>query len=34
MIEIIIDASHSVLGRVASFAAKQSLLGKKVIIGN
>src|SRR3989344_4204214 len=34
MIEIIIDASHSVLGRVASFAAKQSLLGKKVIIVN
>ena len=32
--EIVIDASEGVLGRVASFAAKQSLLGKKVTIVN
>lgn len=32
--EIIIDASGAVLGRVASFSAKQALLGKKVIILN
>ena len=34
MNEIIIDASNSVLGRVASLAAKQALLGKDVIIIN
>lgn len=34
MNEIVIDAKDSVLGRLASFAAKQSLLGKKVIIVN
>jgi large subunit ribosomal protein L13 len=32
--EIIIDATDSVLGRVASFAAKQALLGNKVFILN
>lgn len=32
--EIIIDAENSVLGRISSYAAKQSLLGKKVIIVN
>jgi large subunit ribosomal protein L13 len=32
--EIVIDASNAVLGRVASYAAKQSLLGKNVIIVN
>ena len=31
---IIIDATSAVLGRLASFAAKQALLGKKVIIVN
>jgi len=30
--EIVIDASDAVLGRVASYAAKQSLLGKRIII--
>jgi large subunit ribosomal protein L13 len=34
MVEIVIDASDSILGRAASFAAKQALLGKKVIIVN
>ena len=33
-IEIVIDASGSVLGRLASYAAKQALLGKKVVIVN
>lgn len=32
--EIVIDATNSVLGRVASLAAKQALLGKKVVIVN
>ncbi len=32
--KIIIDASNSVLGRLASFAAKQALLGRQVIILN
>jgi len=32
--EIVIDASDAVLGRVASYAAKQSLLGKRIIILN
>ncbi len=32
--EIIIDGTNAVLGRLASFAAKQALLGKKVIIVN
>lgn len=31
---IIIDASNSVVGRIASYAAKKSLLGRKVIIVN
>ncbi|MDP1695706.1 MAG: 50S ribosomal protein L13 [archaeon] len=32
--KIIIDAEGAVLGRLASFAAKQSLLGKSIIIVN
>ena len=32
--KIIIDAADSILGRVASYAAKESLLGKKVIVVN
>jgi len=32
--KIIIDAANSVLGRVASYAAKESLLGKNVIVVN
>ena len=32
--QIIIDGANSVLGRVASFAAKQALLGNKIIIVN
>ena len=32
--KIVIDASDGILGRVASFAAKQSLLGKDVIVVN
>jgi large subunit ribosomal protein L13 len=32
--EIIIDATDGVLGRVASYAAKESLNGKKVVIVN
>ncbi|MEM4259358.1 MAG: 50S ribosomal protein L13 [Candidatus Pacearchaeota archaeon] len=32
--QIIIDAKDAVLGRIASYAAKQALLGKKVIIVN
>jgi large subunit ribosomal protein L13 len=32
--QIVIDATDSVLGRLCSFAAKQSLLGKEVIIVN
>ena len=34
MTEIIIDGENGVLGRLASFAAKQALLGKKVDIVN
>ena len=32
--KIIIDASGGVLGRIASFAAKQSLFGKEIVIVN
>lgn len=32
--EIIIDATNSVVGRIASFAAKQALLGNRVTIVN
>ncbi len=32
--EIIIDATNGVLGRIASYAAKHSLLGNKIIIVN
>jgi large subunit ribosomal protein L13 len=32
--EIILDATNSALGRLASFAAKQALLGNKIIIVN
>ena len=32
--EIVIDAKEGVLGRIASYAAKQALLGKSVIIVN
>lgn len=32
--EMVIDASGSVLGRLASYAAKQALLGKNVVIVN
>lgn len=32
--QIVIDASSGILGRIASYAAKQALLGKKVIIVN
>ena len=32
--QIVIDATNAILGRLASFAAKQSLLGKSVIIVN
>lgn len=32
--EVVIDAKGGVLGRIASFAAKQALKGKKVIIVN
>lgn len=32
--EIIIDATDAVIGRISTFAAKQSLLGKKVVILN
>ena len=34
MQEIIIDATNATLGRMASYVAKQALLGKKVIILN
>ena len=34
MTELIIDATNATLGRLASYAAKQSLLGKKIIILN
>lgn len=30
--EIVIDATNALLGRLASYAAKQALLGKKVVI--
>jgi large subunit ribosomal protein L13 len=33
-IEIVIDATNCILGRIAAIAAKQSLLGKKVVIVN
>ena len=32
--KIVIDATGSILGRIASYAAKQSLLGKEVVIVN
>ena len=32
--EIVIDAENAVLGRLASYVAKQSILGKKIIIVN
>ena len=32
--ELIIDATNATLGRLASYAAKQSLLGKKIVILN
>jgi len=32
--ELIIDAKDGIVGRVASYAAKQALLGKKIIIVN
>ncbi|MBU0466648.1 MAG: 50S ribosomal protein L13 [Nanoarchaeota archaeon] len=32
--QIIIDATDGIMGRIASFAAKQSLLGKEVVIVN
>jgi large subunit ribosomal protein L13 len=32
--EVVIDAANSILGRMASYAAKQALLGKNVIIVN
>ena len=32
--QIVIDGKDSVLGRVASYAAKQALLGKKIVILN
>ncbi len=32
--ELVIDAKDSVLGRVASFAAKKALLGEKIVIVN
>ena len=32
--EIIIDANNAILGRLASYAAKQALQGKKIIIVN
>lgn len=34
MIRIIIDGADTILGRLASYAAKQALLGKEVIIVN
>ncbi len=34
MNQIVIDATNAILGRLASYAAKQSLLGKKVVIVN
>lgn len=34
MNQIVVDAAGAVLGRTASYAAKQALLGKKVIIVN
>ncbi len=32
--QVIIDGKHAIMGRLASYVAKQSLLGKKVIILN
>ena len=32
--EIVIDADNAILGRLASYAAKQALLGKKLVIVN
>jgi len=34
MNQIVIDANNAILGRLASYAAKQALLGKKVVIVN
>ena len=34
MIKIVIDASGAVLGRLASYAAKQAIFGKEVIVVN
>lgn len=34
MEKLVIDATETVLGRIASFAAKQALLGKEVVIIN
>lgn len=34
MIQVVIDGAGAVLGRLASFAAKQALLGKSVIVVN
>lgn len=31
---IVLDASQAILGRIASFAAKKALLGKKVVVVN
>ena len=30
--QIVLDAKNTVLGRLASYAAKQALLGKKIIV--
>ena len=32
--QIVLDAKNTVLGRIASYAAKQALLGKKIIVIN
>ena len=32
--KIIIDGNHAILGRLASYAAKQALLGKEVVVVN
>jgi len=34
MTEIIIDASNKILGRMATFAAKQAMLGNKIVVVN
>ena len=33
-VKVVIDASNAILGRLASFAAKQALLGKDIVIVN